>query len=97
VRSHIGPAAPEFVPKPVVDIQECYGGIEKGLIKHLIKDAERDEQRNLVFDDEFRACVYEGIEGIRMVQTSRGFWVECESARAHVLNAAAFACAASWK
>jgi hypothetical protein len=71
-----GGAPLESVPNPVDDIQECYGGIENELIKYLIKDAERDEHGNLVFDDAFLACVYEASEGIRMIQTSRGFWVE---------------------
>jgi hypothetical protein len=75
-----GGAPLDSVPNPVVDIQECYGGIENELIKYLIKDAERDEDGALVFDDEFLACVYEGTEGVRMVQTSRGFWVECGKA-----------------
>ena len=66
----------EFVPNPVVDIQECYGGVENELIKYLVKDAERDEHGNLLFDDVFLARVYEGTEGIRMVQTSRRFWID---------------------
>jgi hypothetical protein len=66
----------ESVSNPVVDIQECYGDVENELIKYLVKDAERDKHGNLVFDDEFLARVYEGTEGLRMVQTSRRFWTE---------------------
>lgn len=63
------------VPNPVLDIRQCYSGVEEEIIKYLVKDAERDKSGVLVFNEDFLARVYEGTEGARMVQTSRGFWV----------------------
>jgi len=67
------------VPNPVIDIVKCYAGIEHEIIKYLVKDAERDGNGVLVFDDDFLARVYEATEGFRMIQTSRGFWVPIAS------------------
>jgi len=67
------------VPNPVIDIEQCYEGIEHEVIKYLVKDAERDENGVLLFDEDFLARVYEGTEGFRMLQSSRHFWVPIES------------------
>lgn len=69
----------EAVPNPSLDIQKCHEGIEQEIIKYFVKDAERDEQGRLVFDEDFLARVYEGTEGIRMLQTSGHFWVPISS------------------
>jgi hypothetical protein len=63
----------------VIDIEKCYEGIENEVIKYLVKDAERDENGVLLFDEDFLARVYEGTEGFRMVQSSRRFWVPMQS------------------
>lgn len=67
------------VPNPVIDIKQCYSGVEHEIIKYLVKDAERDKHGVLQFDEDFLARVYEGTEGFRMVQTSRRFWLPMNS------------------
>jgi hypothetical protein len=67
------------VPNPVIDIEKCYEGIEHEIIKYLVKDAERDQNGVLLFDEDFLARVYEGTEGFRMLQSSRRFWVPTKS------------------
>ena len=39
-----------------------------------MKDAERDSQGNLAFDADLLARVYEGTDGVRMLQTNSHFW-----------------------
>ena len=68
------------LPNPVDHIEACYGNIENELVKYLVKDAVKghDGETHLV-DVEFYAKAYEGMEGLKTVQTSLGFWVKAGS------------------
>ena len=58
---------------PVIDIQAGYGNIERELIKYLIKDGEYQDGKLVLGDPRLYARVYEGLEGVRTVVTSRYF------------------------
>ena len=63
------------VPWPVADIREARHGIEREFIKYLIKDAERAPDGSLNFmDPGLYARIYQGLEGVRTIQASTGFW-----------------------
>lgn len=63
------------VPWPVADIRKCRHGIEREFIKYLVKDAERTPDGSLKFiDPALYGRIYEGLEGIRTIQASTGFW-----------------------
>lgn len=60
---------------PIVGIEECYGDVENELVKYLIKDIERDDDgEHRLIEPELFAGVYAGLEGVRTVVTSTGFW-----------------------
>lgn len=60
---------------PVIDIEQVYGDVENELVKYLLKDMERDPdgEQKLIAPELF-ARVYAGLEGVRTVVTSTGFW-----------------------
>jgi hypothetical protein len=59
---------------PVVDIRKCHGDVENELVKYLIKDAERDGSALKPVDPALYARVYQGLEGVRTIATSRHFF-----------------------
>jgi hypothetical protein len=62
---------------PVVDIRQCRGDVANELVKYIVKDAERyDSGKLALVDPEFYSRAYEGMEQLRMIATSRGFWVD---------------------
>ena len=77
-----GPGAQPLdpVPHPIDHIETCYGDIEYELVKYLVKDAVQgqDGETELVAP-EFYTRAYEGMEGLKTVQTSRRFWETAES------------------
>ncbi len=67
--------------KPSIDIRVCSGkgsevaeSIAKEAAKYLVKDAEYDQDGNLVWNAIASARAYEAVEGRRAIATSRGFW-----------------------
>jgi hypothetical protein len=61
---------------PVIDVRECRGNVENELVKYLVKDAELEHGKLNLIDPELYALVYEGLEGVRTVATSRHFFVK---------------------
>jgi hypothetical protein len=64
----------EEVEWPVIDIEEAYGDIERELVKYLVKDAELEEGAMKLISPALGALVYEGLEGLRTIATSRHFF-----------------------
>ena len=63
------------IPWPVLDIRRCDDSVDQEFVKYLVKDAERTPDGQLAFmDPQLYARIYEGLEGIRTIQPSRGFW-----------------------
>lgn len=58
---------------PVVDIETCYGKIERELVKYLIKEGEYKQGKLERIDSGLHARFYEGLEGVRTLVTSRYF------------------------
>lgn len=65
---------PEQIAWPVVDIEEAYGNIESELVKYLVKDSEYEEGAMKLISPELYARIYEGLEGVRTIASSRGFF-----------------------
>lgn len=75
------------VPWPVVDVRACYGDVGEELVKYLVKDAERSPDGALIFiDPELYAAIYVALEGIRTIQTSRGFWTNDDDSEGGILG-----------
>jgi len=64
----------EAVYAPIIDLEEAYGDVERELVKYLIKDAELLDGTMFLVDPELFARIYEGLEGVRTIVTSRGFF-----------------------
>ena len=66
----------DTVYRPVVHVEECYGDIENELVKYLVKDLERDDDgTEKLMDPALFARVYAGLEGVRTIHASTGFFV----------------------
>jgi Zn finger protein HypA/HybF involved in hydrogenase expression len=63
----------DAINAPIIDIGETYGDFERELVKYLIKDAELDNGSLAFVDPTLFAGMYEGLEGLRALQASRGF------------------------
>jgi hypothetical protein len=61
---------------PVVDIRKCHGDVENELIKYLVKDAELEHGKLNLVEPDLYARIYEGLEGVRTVATSRHFFIK---------------------
>jgi hypothetical protein len=59
---------------PVVDVRMCHGDVENELVKYLVKDAEREGGELRLIDPVLYARVYQGLEGVRTIATSRHFF-----------------------
>jgi hypothetical protein len=68
-----GGQLPRNVYWPVVDLRECYGDVERELVKYLIKDAESKHGELGLIDAVLGARIYKALEGVRTIATSRGF------------------------
>jgi hypothetical protein len=64
----------QTVDWPVVDVKECFGDVEKELVKYLVKDAEYDGPELKLIEPALYARIYQGLEGVRTIATSRGFF-----------------------
>jgi hypothetical protein len=60
---------------PVVDFRKARGNIEQELVKYLVKDAELEHDRINLVDPVLMARIYQGLEGVRTLATSRHFFV----------------------
>ena len=86
---------PEEVAWPVIDIEEAYGNIERELVKYLVKDAELEDGAMKLIQPELYARIYEGLEGLRTIATSRHFFAT-SGLPVPAINAAARASLASY-
>jgi hypothetical protein len=59
---------------PVVDIRPAFGDVEKELVKYLVKDAEFVNGSLRLADPAAYGLIYEGLEGVRTIATSRHFF-----------------------
>lgn len=60
---------------PVADIRATFGDIENELVKYLVKDAEFEDGSLRLVDPDLYARIYEGLEGVRTIATSRHFFL----------------------
>jgi hypothetical protein len=58
---------------PVVDLVKCYGDVEQELVKYLVKDAEWNDGKLALIHPSLGAHMYQALEGVRTLATSRGF------------------------
>lgn len=56
---------------PVLDIREANSNVEQELVKYLVKDAAMEGGKLQPIPDELLARIYEGLEGLRAIATSR--------------------------
>jgi hypothetical protein len=73
---------------PIVWVEECYGDIENELVKYLIKDVDQAEDgSNKLIEAGLFGRIYEGLEDVRTIQASTGFWrrrsAHCKCERCH--------------
>jgi hypothetical protein len=63
---------------PVVDLRACNANVERELVKYLVKDAEIEHGKLNFIDAKLYARIYEGLEGVRTIATSRHFYVKTD-------------------
>jgi hypothetical protein len=56
---------------PVLDLIEADRNVEQELVKYLVKDAELEDGKLKRIPEELHARIYEGLEGLRTIATSR--------------------------
>jgi Zn finger protein HypA/HybF involved in hydrogenase expression len=61
---------------PVLDLKQAYGDVEAELVKYLVKDVVVEGGTTGMIDPELYARIYEGLEGLRTIATSRKFFQE---------------------
>ncbi|MDB4985917.1 MAG: hypothetical protein JWN04_1095 [Myxococcaceae bacterium] len=61
---------------PVLDLKQAYGDVEAELVKYLVKDVVVECGTAGMIAPELYAFIYEGLEGLRTIATSRKFFQE---------------------
>jgi hypothetical protein len=61
---------------PVLDLKQAYGDVEAELVKYLVKDVVVEGGTAGLISPELYARIYEGLEGLRTIATSRKFFQE---------------------
>jgi hypothetical protein len=59
----------------VLGLEQCRGNVANELVKYLVKDAEVVAGQLKLIDPALYARVYQGLEGVRTIATSRKFFV----------------------
>jgi hypothetical protein len=61
---------------PVLDLKQAYGNVETELVKYLVKDVVVEDGSAGLIAPALYARIYEGLEGLRTIATSRKFFQE---------------------